>query len=74
MILGCYLGPATDVGPIMTSKILKSNGQIVYRLTAWSLTPEETDDPVQIEGHRQFTQALDKRIGPGAMESNFESD
>jgi hypothetical protein len=35
MILGRYLGPATDVGPIMTSKILKPNGQIVYRLTAW---------------------------------------
>ena len=34
MILGRYLGPATDVGPIMTSKILKSIGQIIYRLTA----------------------------------------
>ena len=34
MILGQYLGPATDVGPIMTFKILKSNGQILYRLTA----------------------------------------
>ena len=66
MILGRYLGPATDVGPIMTSKILKSNGQIVYRLTARSLTPEETDDPVQIEARRQFTQALDECIGPGA--------
>lgn len=74
MILGRYLGPATDVGPIMTSKILKSNGQIVYRLTARSLTPEETDDPVQIEARRQFTQALDERIGPGATESDFESD
>ena len=30
LILGRYLGPATDVGSALTAKILKSNGQVVY--------------------------------------------
>ncbi len=30
LILGRYLGPATDIGSALTAKILKSNGQVVY--------------------------------------------
>ena len=30
MVLGCDLGPAIDIGPAMTCKILKENGHIVY--------------------------------------------
>ncbi len=33
LILGRYLGPATDVGSALTAKILKSNGQTVYKST-----------------------------------------
>jgi hypothetical protein len=33
LILGRFLGPATDVGLALTAKILKSNGQVVYRST-----------------------------------------
>ncbi len=32
-MLGRYLGPAINVGPALTAKILKANGQVVYRLT-----------------------------------------
>ena len=28
--LGRWLGPSIDIGPAMTSKILKQNGQVVY--------------------------------------------
>ena len=41
MILGRYLGPATDVGLALTAKILKSNGQYVCRSTLRHLTDEE---------------------------------
>lgn len=30
MVLGCDLCPVIDIGPAMTRKILKDNGQIVY--------------------------------------------
>ena len=33
LILGRYLGPATDIGSALTAKILKSNGQFVCRST-----------------------------------------
>ena len=33
VVLGRYLGPATDVGGMMTAKILKENGQFVCRST-----------------------------------------
>ncbi len=29
--LGKYLGPAIDVGPAMTAKILQHNGAVTYR-------------------------------------------
>ena len=29
-ILGRWLGPAVDIGPAMTSKVLKGNGQVIY--------------------------------------------
>ena len=33
LVLGRDLGPAIDIGPAMTHKILKANGKIVYRST-----------------------------------------
>ena len=32
-VLERYLGPAIDVGPAMTAKILKSNGEVIHRST-----------------------------------------
>ena len=31
IVLGRYLGPALDVGSALTAKILRLNGQVVYR-------------------------------------------
>ena len=39
--LGCWLSPAMDVGPAMTTKILKDNGQVAYVSTYHFLTTEE---------------------------------
>ena len=41
MVLGRYLGPNIDVEPDMTVEILKSNEEVVYRLTCQALLPEE---------------------------------
>jgi hypothetical protein len=45
LILGGYLGPATDVGSALTAKILKSNGHAVCRLTLHHLTGKEPTAP-----------------------------
>ena len=40
MVLGRYLGPSIDIGPDMTVKILKSNGEVVHWSTYQALLPE----------------------------------
>ena len=32
-VLGIYLGPSIDVGPVLTDNILKSNGEVFHRST-----------------------------------------
>jgi hypothetical protein len=44
LVLGRDLGPAIDIGPAMTRKILKENGKVVYRSTVRSLLPDEIAD------------------------------
>jgi hypothetical protein len=45
MVLGRDLGPAIDIGPAMTRKVLKGNGKkVVYRSTVRGLTPDESAD------------------------------
>ena len=39
--LGRYLGPSIDVGPAMTAKMLKANGQLLHRMTYHALTDRE---------------------------------
>ena len=56
--LGRWLGPAIDIGPAMTAKILKSNGQVLYRSTFRALNAEEWESP----DHKKLRDAFDKSI------------
>ena len=40
LVLGRYCGPSIDVGPAITDKILRKNGQQVHRYTYSELTPD----------------------------------
>ena len=40
-ILGRWLGPAVDIGPAMTSKVLKADKQVIYTLTYCTLTDDK---------------------------------
>ena len=71
LILGRYLGPATDVGSAMTMKILKQNGQVVYRSTVRHLTNEELGDEVHTKSRREFDQAIAESHGPAATVEDF---
>ncbi len=43
-----YLGPAIEVGPAMTAKLLQHNDKVVYQSTYWALTVEaHADNAVQ---------------------------
>jgi hypothetical protein len=47
-VLGCYLGPAIGVGPALTAKILKANGEVIYWSTYRALTDVERANVVHV--------------------------
>ena len=68
--LGRYLGPAIDVGPALTAKILKSNGEVVFRSTYRSLNAKEENDEVEIR--RAFDKEIEEKLGPRAVARDFD--
>ncbi len=71
IVLGQYLGPVTDVGGMMTAKILKENGQFVYRSTLQHLTKEEIDSPAHTDMQRLFDKSIVDTLGPGAVNAEI---
>lgn len=71
--LGRWLGPAVDIGPAMTAKILKSNGQVVYRSTYRALTQDEMDDPSSISLRKIFDEEITVKIGGPPIHSDLLS-
>jgi hypothetical protein len=71
MILGRYLGPAIDVGSMLTCKILLPNGQYVCRSTLRHLNNDERNSEVHKAQRLQFDQAI-KKLGPKAQPIDFD--
>ncbi len=61
--LGKYLGPAIDVGPATTAKILQQNGKTVYNSTYRPLTVEEQADAAIQKSMIKFSKMADKHLG-----------
>jgi hypothetical protein len=74
IVLGQYLGPATDVGGMMTAKILKENGQFIYHSTLQHLTKEETDGPAHKDMRRRFDKSIEDILGPGTADTDFDPE
>jgi hypothetical protein len=74
LILGQYLGPATDVGSALTTKILKLNGQNVCRSTLRHLTNEETHCSIHLETRRVFKETVASHLGPNARDQDFPAE
>ena len=64
IVLGSYVDPTRDVGPAMTAKWLKANGEVVPRYTLRSLTIEEIENPAHIELSRKFTEICETVLRP----------
>lgn len=72
--LGRYLGPSIDVGPAMSAKILKANGEIVIRSTLRPLSLEERADELHKELRRKFDEAVVVKLGRPALLEDFPED
>jgi hypothetical protein len=74
MVLGRDLGPAMDKGPATTRKVLKSNGQVVYRSTACSLTPDELADEAMNQCRKKLMEKVNAALGDSFKYKDFASD
>jgi hypothetical protein len=74
LILGRYLGPATDIGSALTAKILKSNGQFVCRSTLRHFTSDELQCRVHIDMRTSFDMSILDTLGPAAVTTDFPAE
>ena len=74
LILGRYLGPATDIGSALTAKILKSNGQFVCRSTLRHLTDDEIQCQAHIAMRTAFDRSINETLGPSATPQDFPAE
>ena len=62
-VLGRWLGPALDIGPAMTSKILKQNGEVIYLSTYRPLTEDEKNDAEIQRKMKDFDDNIRRKLG-----------
>jgi hypothetical protein len=72
--LGRDLGAAIDIGPAMSRKILKANGQILYRTSVRSLTLDEIQSPTEIAERLKFDTSVEEKLGKSMLEADFKDD
>ena len=71
MFIGRWLGPATDVGNVMTYKILRPDGGYVCRSTFRSWTSNEEANPIRMADRVSFMKHFNICIGHAAKLYDF---
>ena len=66
-ILVRWLGPAVDVGPALTAKMLKPNGQILYTSTWRPLTDEEWKSADHAKARDEYDERIKSKLGESAL-------
>ena len=74
MVSGRDLGPAIDIGPVMTRKILKDNGQVIYRSTVRSLTDDEMSDEDMKKRQNDFDTKINNILGDPLNYEDLKDD
>ena len=72
--LGQWLGPAVDIGPDMTSKVLKNNGQVIYTSTYRALTEDEMANPEETKARQAFDAAVTIKLGASMSQHDLPSE
>ena len=70
-VLGRFLGIAIDVGPAMTAKILKFNGEVVHWSTYRGLTDAEVINQAHIKSREEFDEAIGTKFGADCSPEDF---
>ena len=64
MVLGKYLGPSINVGPAMTSRVMKANGELEDGSMVRALTSEESISATLFQEQQEFLDSVENCWGP----------
>ena len=70
-VLGSYLGLAIDVGPALTAKIIKANGELVNRSRYHPLMDTELVNVVHVCTRTEFDVSILDKFGPEVHPDDF---
>ena len=70
-VLGRFLGIAIDVGPAMTARILKQNGEVIYQSTYRGLTDAEVANQAHIALQEEFDENIGHEFGADCKPKDF---
>ena len=63
LVLGRYLGPSTNIGPAMTAKNIKANGQYAHQSKLRALTQDKIDSPEELASRQEFDIQIQEALG-----------
>ena len=70
--LGRWLGSSIDIGPAMTAKVLKPNGQLLHVSTYRPLSDDEMQDPGKKRERDQYNSTLRNKLGKPLLVADLE--
>jgi hypothetical protein len=72
--LGRDFGPAIDIGPAMSRKVLKINGGLMFRVSVRGLTLEEIQSPDEQKRRQEYDEAIKVKLDKGMQYHEFKLD
>ena len=70
-MLGSYLGPAIDVGPAITDRIIKANREVVHCSPYCGLKEDEKSNQVNISLSKDFDNSIRETFRPDISPDDF---
>jgi hypothetical protein len=68
------LGPAIDIVPVMSLKVLKINGELMFRVSVRGLTLDEMQSPDEQKRRQEYDEAIKVKLGKGIQYHDFKLD
>ena len=68
------LGTNNRVGPVLCAKLLKCNGQRVYRSSYRHLTEDEVNSPEEVKERDDYDRQFKIKLGPATKLSDFDDE
>jgi hypothetical protein len=72
--LGRDLGPAIYIGPVISRKVLKINGEVIFRVSVSGLTLEKNQSPDEQKWHQEYDEVIKMKLGKGMDDHEFKLD